>query len=120
MFSWQEMLLLRSLLTSILRTYFIDPLFRLLLLLPPSIFFHVHDCQSMPYFSKRLNLLQCLTTIALLVVTICNILPAIIYTNNIRISNLYILHTTWLRKSKLLFLLVCYHFGTWYGRYGNV
>ena len=77
--NWNVVQLFRSVLIVILKTFVINPIYRLLMFIPAFVIFLLHDVIAMPYKCNSLNLLQILSTVSLLFITTCNLINAIAY-----------------------------------------
>ena len=77
--NWNTVQFVRSLVIVLLKTFLINPIYRLLMFLPIFVLFLIHDCEIKPYKNIYLNLLQILSTTSLLLLTGCNMINAVSY-----------------------------------------
>ena len=80
---WKVVLLIRSLTISGIRTFFINPMFRLAVICPIFCVCLIHDMKAMPFKHRALNGLQIYFSFCLLVLTMCNEMFAVSYMNDI-------------------------------------
>ena len=81
--NWRVVLLIRSLAISAIKTFFINPVFRLVLIFPIFGVCLIHDTKAMPFKHRALNGLQIWFSFCLLVLTMCNEVSAFSYMNDI-------------------------------------
>ena len=81
--NWNVVQLLRSLLVVVLKTFVINPVYRLLIFIPVFGVFLLHDSRTMPFKNHSLNFLQISSTLSLLLITTCNLVNAFAYMNDI-------------------------------------
>ena len=74
--SWNVVQLLRGVIIVVLKTFLINPIYRLLLFILLFALFLLHDRSVMPFKSNSLNLLQILSSISLLSISLCNLVSA--------------------------------------------
>ena len=68
--------LYRNLLIVLMNTFILNPLYRVISLIPVFLIFVIHDKHESPYKHPYLNILQVLSSSCLLVLTVCNIPPS--------------------------------------------
>ena len=81
---WQIVQLYRSFAITFLSIFIINPIYRQLTYAAIFLVFIVHDRNREPYKHPYLNLLQCLTCRCLLLVLLCNVIPAMSYLVNVQ------------------------------------
>ena len=77
--SWQVIQLYRTLAITILNTFVTNPLYRQLAYMVLLTTFVAHDSERKPYKNQYLNHLQSLSSRCLIIVLVCNVIPAISY-----------------------------------------
>ena len=70
---WPVVQLYRNFIVVIMNIFILNPIYRTVCFIPLFLFFLVHDRWRKPYKHPYLNLLQCLSSGCLLVVSVCNI-----------------------------------------------
>ena len=74
---WPVIQLYRNMLVAVLNTFILNTMYRSVALIPVFLLFVVHDSRRMPIKHIYLNYLQMLTSVCLLIISVCNILPSI-------------------------------------------
>ena len=81
-FRWPVLQLYRNFTVVILNTFILNPIYRTIFFIPVFGVYLFHDSQRKPYKHPYLNVLQCLSSGCLLVITACNIPASMIVMTN--------------------------------------
>ena len=79
---WPVLQLYRNFSVVIINSFILNPIYRTVFFVPVFGAFLFHDCKRMPYKHPYLNVLQCLTSGCLLIITACNIPPSMVVMTN--------------------------------------
>ena len=79
---WPVLQLYRNFIVVILNTFILNPIYRTIFFIPVFGAFLHHDRDRMPYKHAYLNVLQCLSSGCLLIITACNIPASIVVMTN--------------------------------------
>ena len=73
---WPIIQLYRNLLVAAMNTFILNPIYKTVAVIPVFLAFVVHDCFRKSFKHVYLNYLQIMTSVCLLVISVCNVLPA--------------------------------------------
>ena len=85
--SWESVFLARRFVLILMKTFIIDALKRLFLMLIINILFLMHHVYVLPFSSTILNIIEAITLVMLIIVCTLNILPAYVYMSSVSISS---------------------------------